>query len=217
MKPAEQEQPNKIKDTQQVIAYLAERFPACFSVKGEAKPLKIGIFQDLAQALDEDDKVSRTSLRAALRKYTSSWRYLESVKVGSSRVNLQGEADSTIEAEHAEHAQKQLLESKQRVAERRKQQKANNPNANKKPFQKRKFSSKKEQSNTSKGKVVRQAQDKPKPKVQPISGPLTVGMSLHVSLGNSPVKCTLREINGDDVVVETMTGMTIKTEKKNLV
>ena len=27
-----------------IIAYLAEKFPACFSVEGAAKPLKIGIF-----------------------------------------------------------------------------------------------------------------------------------------------------------------------------
>ncbi|MDX1269394.1 MAG: ProQ/FINO family protein, partial [Oceanisphaera sp.] len=30
------------------MAYLAECFPKCFVATGEAKPLKIGIFQDLA-------------------------------------------------------------------------------------------------------------------------------------------------------------------------
>ena len=30
--------------TKEIIAYLAEKFPACFSTDGHAKPLKIGIF-----------------------------------------------------------------------------------------------------------------------------------------------------------------------------
>ena len=34
--------------TKEIIAYLAEKFPACFSIQGNAKALKIGIFQDLS-------------------------------------------------------------------------------------------------------------------------------------------------------------------------
>ena len=37
----------------EVIAYLAEKFPLCFITEGEVKPLKIGLFQDLAEALAE--------------------------------------------------------------------------------------------------------------------------------------------------------------------
>ena len=63
--------------TKEIIAYLVEKFPACFSLEGPAKPLKVGIFQDLAEQLAEDDVVSKTRLRQALRHYTSSWRYLK--------------------------------------------------------------------------------------------------------------------------------------------
>ena len=41
----------KLTNTKDIIAYLAEKFPLCFILEGEAKPLKIGLFQDLAEAL----------------------------------------------------------------------------------------------------------------------------------------------------------------------
>ena len=37
----------KLNSSKEVIAFLAERFPHCFSAEGEARPLKIGIFQTL--------------------------------------------------------------------------------------------------------------------------------------------------------------------------
>jgi len=44
----------KLTDTKAIIAYLVEKFPLCFIAEGEAKPLKIGLFQDLAEALKDD-------------------------------------------------------------------------------------------------------------------------------------------------------------------
>lgn len=35
----------KLNSSKEVIAFLAERFPHCFSAEGEARPLKIGIFR----------------------------------------------------------------------------------------------------------------------------------------------------------------------------
>ncbi len=43
----------KLKNSKEVIAYIAECFPKCFTLEGEAKPLKIGIFQDLAERLSK--------------------------------------------------------------------------------------------------------------------------------------------------------------------
>lgn len=113
--------PEKFSSSKEVIAFLAESFPLCFSLEGEAKPLKIGIFQELAEALKEELRLSKTLLRTSLRHYTSSWRYLHSVKEGSSRVDLQGNGVEVVEKEHADHALLQLKESKQKAAERRKQ------------------------------------------------------------------------------------------------
>ena len=91
---ANQSETSKLANVKEVLAYLAQQFPLCFSVKGEAKPLKIGIFQDLAARLEQDSLVSKTQLRQALRVYTSSWRYLEAIQPGIARVDLEGEAGS---------------------------------------------------------------------------------------------------------------------------
>ncbi|WP_239493878.1 RNA chaperone ProQ [Pasteurella multocida] len=102
----------KLTNNKEVIAYLVEKFPLCFSLEGEAKPLKIGLFQDLAEALQDDERVSKTQLRQALRAYTSNWRYLHGCKAGAERVDLQGNACGILEQEHAEHAAQQLAEAK---------------------------------------------------------------------------------------------------------
>ena len=62
----EQVNSQKLTNTKDIIAYLAEKFPLCFILEGEAKPLKIGLFQDLAEALQDDERVSKTQLRQAL-------------------------------------------------------------------------------------------------------------------------------------------------------
>ncbi|ACA31313.1 RNA chaperone ProQ [Histophilus somni] len=122
----------KLTNNKEIIAYLAEKFPLCFSLEGEAKPLKIGLFQDLAEALANDEKVSKTQLRQALRQYTSNWRYLHGCRAGAVRVDLNGEPAGILEQEHVEHAAAKLAEAKAKVAERRAVEKANNPKANKK-------------------------------------------------------------------------------------
>lgn len=106
----------------EAIAYLAEKFPLCFSVEGEAKPLKIGLFQDLAEALADDEKMSKTQIRHALRNYTMGWRYLHACVAGAVRVDLNGNEAGMVEAEQAEHAAKTLEEAKAAYSERREQQ-----------------------------------------------------------------------------------------------
>ncbi|KAE9540394.1 RNA chaperone ProQ [Ursidibacter maritimus] len=108
--------------TKEVVAYLAEKFPLCFSTEGEAKPLKIGLFQELAEALSEEGKVSKTLLRQALRNYTANWRYLHSCKEGAVRVGLNGEECGVVDATQAEHAAKSLEQAKAAYAERKAQQ-----------------------------------------------------------------------------------------------
>lgn len=108
--------------TKEVIAYLAEKFPLCFTVEGEMKPLKVGLFQDLAEALKDDEKVSKTLLRQALRNYTNSWRYLAASQANVARVGLQGEEVGCVTKEEAIHASETLAEAKTAVAERKLQE-----------------------------------------------------------------------------------------------
>ena len=122
----------KLTNNKEIIAYLAEKFPLCFSIEGEAKPLKIGLFQDLSEALKDDERVSKTQLRHALRQYTSNWRYLHGCKVGAVRVDLQGNPAGELEQEHADHAAQQLAEAKALVAQKRAAEKAAKPATEKK-------------------------------------------------------------------------------------
>jgi len=50
----------KLNSSKEVIAFLAERFPQCFSAEGEARPLKVGIFQDLVARVEGEMNLSKT-------------------------------------------------------------------------------------------------------------------------------------------------------------
>ncbi len=114
----------KLNSSKEVIAFLAERFPQCFSAEGEARPLKIGIFQDLVARVEGEMNLSKTQLRSALRLYTSSWRYLYGIKAGATRVDLDGNPCGELDEQHVEHARKQLEEAKARVQAQRAEQQA---------------------------------------------------------------------------------------------
>src|SRR5690554_6438149 len=110
----------RLPNSKAVIAYLAELYPSCFTIVGDALPLKIGIFEDLAERLEGDEKVSKTRLRTALRQYTNSWRYLRTIKSGAKRVDLDGVEAGIIELEHETHAQETLTASRAKVQEAQK-------------------------------------------------------------------------------------------------
>ncbi|AWL11886.1 RNA chaperone ProQ [Saliniradius amylolyticus] len=200
--------PQKLSNTKEVIAFLAETFPACFSTQGEAKPLKIGIFQDLAERLKDDERVSKTQLRSTLRHYTNSWRYLHSVKVGAERVGLDGEADSVVEQEHADHAQQQLQESKQRVAERRKQQAQKKPNRGEKGEASSQKKAKPTQRTGTKAPRKQPNRQGPPPKLE--EGDLKAGTKVSVKLAKAPVKGVITEVVKDGVQVQLDSGMSVK-------
>ncbi|MDN2481142.1 RNA chaperone ProQ [Vibrio astriarenae] len=203
------ENTEKLKNSKEVIAYIAECFPKCFTLEGEAKPLKIGIFQDLAERLAEDEKVSKTQLRAALRQYTSSWRYLHGVKPGAVRVDLDGNECGVLEEEHVEHAKATLAESKARVNARRKEQaqkakqeaKANKPKANKpKP--------RRNPAKTAKPQPV---------ETRPLnSDEMIIGKEVNVNMGKGNMGATIVEINKEDVRVQLANGLQMVVKAEHL-
>lgn len=212
---------DKLTNSKQVIAYIAERFPSCFSLEGEAKPLKIGIFQDLAERLSADEKVSKTQLRAALRLYTSSWRYLYSVKENAVRVDLDGGECGIVDAEHVEHAKATLAESKAKVAERRKE----------KALEKNKKSSTSATENISKQIKSTIKQRKPRSSVQKNTKlsdssvkksaalkleDIIVGKNVNVNMGTKDMPATIVEINKDDVRIRLANGLTMLVKAEHL-
>ncbi|MEZ9330067.1 RNA chaperone ProQ [Vibrio breoganii] len=206
------ENTEKLKTSKEVIAYIAECFPKCFTLEGEAKPLKIGIFQDLAERLSEDSKVSKTQLRAALRQYTSSWRYLHGVKAGAIRVDLDGNDCGVLEQEHVDHAQQALAESKARVAARRKEQ-----------ADKAREEQKAKRAQAKKAAPAR----KPKPRAeQPKQAPvetralnndeIAVGNNVNVNMGKGNMAATIVEVNKDDVRVQLNNGLQMVVKAEHL-
>lgn len=209
--------------TKDIIAYLTEKFPECFSIKGPVKPLKIGIFQDLAEKLSDDETVSKTRLRQALRHYTSSWRYLKVIKVGTFRVDIEGKDVAEIDEEQAAYAAKTLKESQDKFGNK----KAADSDAKKpykgkqsstiaksaKPAEKKRDSVKFKSVKSTTKKVVK----KEVAPLQPVeSNAISVGSAVRVQLGNSPMNATITEISGKDISVQLDSGMVIKTQLQNI-
>ncbi len=210
----------KLTNVKETLTFLAERFPKCFVLEGEVKPLKIGIFQDLAKELEDSEQVSKRLLRMSLRHYTSGWKYLASVKEGNHRVDLHGELGEKVEAQHAEHAQEQLKESKQKAAEKRQQQRAQNKPENKSGKPKRahranipggtKSAAEKAQR---KGKAPAHA----KLNVAPLTeNALKVGLKVSVKVGKQPMPAVVTEVGKDGVFVQLNSGMTVKVQQQQL-
>ena len=206
------ENTEKLKNSKEVIAYIAECFPKCFTLEGEAKPLKIGIFQDLAERLSDDPKVSKTQLRAALRQYTSSWRYLHGVKPGAVRVDLDGNPAGELEEEHVEHAKTALAESKAKVQARRKEQAQK---AREEGKAKAKPAAKKPQGR-------RPQQNKPQQAKKPVetraltADEVKVGNAVNVNMGKGNMAATIVEINKEDVRVQLSNGLQMVVKAEHL-
>ncbi|OLQ94016.1 RNA chaperone ProQ [Vibrio ponticus] len=207
------ENTEKLKNSKEVIAYIAECFPKCFTLEGEAKPLKIGIFQDLADRLSDDPKVSKTQLRAALRQYTSSWRYLHGVKPGAVRVDLDGNPAGELDEEHVEHAKTALAESKAKVQARRKEQSKKTREEGK--AKSAKPAAKKPQ------QARRPAKSAPKA-AKPVETRLLtaeevkVGNAVNVNMGKGNMAATIVEINKEDVRVQLSNGLQMVVKAEHL-
>jgi len=215
--------------TKEIIAYLAEKFPACFSIDGPAKALKIGIFQDLSEKLIEDETVSKTRLRQALRHYTSSWRYLKAVKLGTFRVDIDGNDSAEIDQEQADYASKTLKESQEKFGNKNKHDKTS-----KKPYKGSKLNKsdnssetkssahnpakrKEQQAKFKSVKSTKRPQVKAEVKLVPVeTSAVIVGKNVKVKLGNSPMDAVITEVAGKDVSVQLNSGMVVKTQIKNI-
>ena len=192
----------KLTNTKDIIAYLAEKFPLCFILEGEAKPLKIGLFQDLADALQDDERVSKTQLRQALRQYTSNWRYLHGCREGAVRVDLQGNPAGVLEAEHVAHAAQQLSDAKARVAEKRKAEAA---------------AKKAQQKQRPRKHANKNAKHFNKPSLSVVDfSQISVGSVVKVKAGDHAKKATVVEVLKDSARVELENGLVMSVAADRL-
>jgi len=211
--------------TKDIITYLTEKFPECFSIKGPVKPLKVGIFQDLADKLSDDETVSKTRLRQALRHYTSSWRYLKAIKKGAFRVDIDGKDIAEIDEEQANYASKTLKESQDKFGKNsssaKKGQDKTETKSHKVTASQANKASGETKRDTAKFKSVKSSKRKETKKDLPPlkkvdSATIKVGNKVKVQLGNTPMNATITEIAGKDISVQLDSGMTIKTQMQNI-
>jgi ProP effector len=88
------------------IGLLAERFPKCFTLDETRRPpLKIGIREDIVAC----DLISSRQLGLALRTYCRNPIYLQSIKVGVERVDLDGNVTSIVTANEEQIARGRLF------------------------------------------------------------------------------------------------------------
>lgn len=210
----EKSNPTK-KTSKEIIAYLADKFPLCFTVDGACKPLKIGIFTDLAARLEGDSTVSKTQLRVALRQYTNSWRYLKSTQAGVERVDIDGQAAGIVEEEHALHAKETLVASQQKVqaARQKRSLKAKEAAERTKKQTQAKKSPRKTQARVKKSKPT-QPSIQLKGQVNPET--LKLGAKVALQLGNKPVVATLTTLDKQEAQVQLDTGLTVKVALSEL-
>jgi ProP effector len=211
----------KLSTSKDILAYLAEQFPACFVLTGATQPLKIGIFDDLAARLADDPKVSKTRLRSAVRHYTNSWRYLRCIKVGSERLDLDGKAAGLVEASHADHAQQQLAEAKAQLADKKaantsQADPAAQPDKNAKAHRsKRAQPARSNPSGAAKARtsVATPQPAAPKPSLKPAAAAdLKVGQLVQVKVANNTVSGQITEIDRNDLQVQLHNGLTVKVQ-----
>lgn len=208
----------KLNNSKEVISFLASQFPACFCSEGEAKPLKIGIFQDLIARIPADSGISKTQLRSALRMYTSSWRYLYGIKPGAARVDLDGLACGELEEQHIEHARKQLQEAKARIRQREQDKKATAEQKKPKPSAKPQVAKAKKPASSVKTKQSATAGTKNIQPVTPVKDidQLTIGQNIKVKAGQSAVQGTILEISKDGVRVQLASGLAMIVKIEHL-
>ncbi|MBQ4799699.1 RNA chaperone ProQ [Pseudoalteromonas sp. MMG006] len=208
---------NKLKDINEVLEFLYQEFPQCFKQKDGIKPLKVGIFKDIAERIEGSEKVSKTQVRQALRKYTSNWRYLEAVTKAEFRIDLDGNQGEKVEQEHIDHAQKALEESRAKMAKRKKQQRPRQDSDSKSFKKKPAHANKAGERSSLANKPAKAAPAKRSGKIEPLpAGEVKVNNKVKVKLGQALVNAVITEVNKDDVHVELVTGMQVKTKADSL-
>lgn len=187
---------DKLTNNKEIIAYLVEKFPRCFILEGEAKPLKINIFKELSEALADSEKVSKTQLRQALRQYTSNWRYLHGCREGAQRIDLNGEPCGLLEAEHVEYATQKLAEAKAKLAERRAAEKAE------------RVAKAKAKKKVVAAKKATKPQVKKRPALVAVDlKTLQKGNTVKVKVGERAQDATILEVSADNARVEFKNGL----------
>jgi ProP effector len=100
---------------------LLQRLQEAFPAFRDCKPLALKIDASIVERMPEID---RKSLRAALRMYTASTRYLKAVERSQQRFDLDGQPAGEVTEEQRTHASTALKERFAAVAKQQKEKRA---------------------------------------------------------------------------------------------
>jgi hypothetical protein len=91
------------------IAQLAELYPSCF--RRPRQPLKIGIHNDI---IIRHPELRPSLIASALKTYTRSLGYLETLKTDAARIDLEGNPVGTVTAADEEDAKRKIAKAPRR-------------------------------------------------------------------------------------------------------
>jgi len=111
------------------LALLCERWSkCCFMFQGRRLPLKIGIHKDIPDGLIEPKM-----LRLVFRLYINNPGYLNAMRLGAARVDLNGEVAGTVDENDAKSAQAHLAGIRKAKESRKQKRKPSAPTPEAKP------------------------------------------------------------------------------------
>jgi ProP effector len=93
------------------MGQLAELYPNCF--RQPRQPLKIGIHNDI---IAQHPELRVSLIASALKTYTRSLGYLEMLKAGEARIDLEGNPVGTVTAADEEDAKRKIAKLARRAA-----------------------------------------------------------------------------------------------------
>jgi ProP effector len=93
------------------LAQLAELYPNCF--RQPRQPLKIGIHNDI---IAQHPELRPSLIASTLKTYTRSLGYLETLKAGSARIDLEGNPVGTVTEADEEDAKRKIAKAARRAA-----------------------------------------------------------------------------------------------------
>jgi sRNA-binding protein len=93
------------------IAQLAELYPNCF--RQPRQPPKIGTHNDI---IAQHPELRPSLIASALKTYTRSLGYLEMLKAGSARIDLEGNPVGTVTEADEEDAKRKIAKAARRAA-----------------------------------------------------------------------------------------------------
>ena len=92
------------------LAQLAELYPNCF--RQPRQPLKIGIHNDV---IARHPELRPRLIASALKTYTRSVGYLETLKAGAVRIDLEGNPVGTVTDADEENAKRKIAKAARRA------------------------------------------------------------------------------------------------------